>query len=163
MMPEVRLIDANALFLKQKAHADLFKDSDIHDDIIRRDEATMALAEILNAPTIESELVRKPEMSDADRKKCEEWCKDCEHIEMCAWYPFGGCDFRLLPKPEQSTIEPEVRHGRWIETKYNPVGDTMYCDCNCSNCNLEITREKGRYPKFCENCGARMDGGGDNG
>lgn len=50
-----------------------------------------------------------------------------------------------------------VRYGRWIETKYNPVVDTMYCDCNCSNCNFEITREKGRYPKFCENCGARMD------
>ena len=56
-----------------------------------------------------------------------------------------------------STINAEpVRHGRWIETRYNPVGDTMYCDCNCSNCNFEITREKGRYPKFCENCGADM-------
>lgn len=64
---------------------------------------------------------------------------------------------------EAPTIEAEpVRHGRWIETRYNPVGDTMYCDCNCSNCNFEITREKGRYPKFCEGCGARMDGGDDN-
>lgn len=57
-MPEVRLIDANALFLKQKSHADLFKDSETHDDIVRRDEATMALAEILNTPTIEA----KPEV-----------------------------------------------------------------------------------------------------
>lgn len=61
------------------------------------------------------------------------------------------------------TIEPDVRHGRWIETRYNPVGDTMYCDCNCSNCNFEIAREKGQYPKFCENCGVRMDGGTNNG
>lgn len=104
-MSEIRLIDANALFLKQKSHADLFKDSGIHDDIIRRDEATMALAEILNAPTIEAEHMQKPEMSEADRERCEEWCKDCEHIEMCKWYPFGGCDFRLLPKPEQEVSE----------------------------------------------------------
>ena len=48
-----------------------------------------------------AEPVRKPKMSETDRKECEEWCKDCEHIEMCAWYPFCGCDFRLLPKPEQ--------------------------------------------------------------
>ena len=53
----MRLIDADALFTKQKSHADLFKGSDKHDDIIRRDEATMALAEIQNAPTIEAELV----------------------------------------------------------------------------------------------------------
>lgn len=66
------------------------------------------IACINNAPTIEAEPVRKPEMSEADRKKCEEWCKDCEHIEMCKWYPFGGCDFRLLPKPEQPTIEADI-------------------------------------------------------
>lgn len=101
----MRPIDADALFLKQKSHADLFKGSDIHDDIIRRDEATTALAEILNAPTIEAKPVRKPKMSAAERKECEEWCKDCEHIEMCAWYPFGGCDFRLLSKQEQEVSE----------------------------------------------------------
>lgn len=54
----MRLIDADALFTKQKSHADLFKGSDKHDDIIRRDEATMALAEIQNAPTIEAETER---------------------------------------------------------------------------------------------------------
>ena len=46
------LIDRNALFLKQKAHADLFADSTLHDDIVRRDEATATLAEIINAPAI---------------------------------------------------------------------------------------------------------------
>ena len=57
---------------------------------------------------------------------------------------------------EQPTIKSKIRQGRWIEIAYHPVGDNMYCDCNCSNCNFEITREKGRYPKFCENCGADM-------
>lgn len=54
----MRPIDADALYLKHKSHADLFKGSEIHDDIVRRDEATMALAEILNAPTIEPEVRR---------------------------------------------------------------------------------------------------------
>lgn len=60
------------------------------------------LDEIEALPTIEVKPVQKPKMNEADRKKGEEWCKDCEHIEMCAWYPFGGCDFRLLSKPEVS-------------------------------------------------------------
>lgn len=46
------LIDRNALLLKQKEHADLFADSTVHDDIVRRDEATAALAEIINAPAV---------------------------------------------------------------------------------------------------------------
>ena len=66
-----------------------------------------------------------------------EWCRKCIYE---------------APKVE---AEP-VRHGRWTEMAYHPVGDNMYCDCNCSNCDFEITREKGRYPKFCENCGADM-------
>lgn len=45
------LIYRDALLLKQKAHADLFADSTVHDDIVRRDEATAALAEIINAPS----------------------------------------------------------------------------------------------------------------
>lgn len=45
------LIDRSALVLKQKAHADLFAGSTVHDDIVRRDEAMMALAEIINAPS----------------------------------------------------------------------------------------------------------------
>jgi len=66
---------------------------------------SVPLEYIKQMPTIEAEPVRKQEMSEADRKKCEEWCKDCEHIEMCAWYPFGGCDFRLLLKQEQEVSE----------------------------------------------------------
>ena len=46
------LIERDALLLKQKAHADLFADSTVHDDIVRRDEATAVLAEIINAPAV---------------------------------------------------------------------------------------------------------------
>ncbi len=46
------LIERDALLLKQKAHADLFADSTAHDDIVRFDESTAALAEIINAPSV---------------------------------------------------------------------------------------------------------------
>lgn len=67
----MRPIDADALYLKHKSHADLFKGSEIHDDIVRRDEATMALAEILNAPTIEA---------DIDRAEILRLCNEIEDI-----------------------------------------------------------------------------------
>ena len=74
---------------------------------------------------------------ERDRMTDGEWCRKC-----------------IYEAPE---VEAEpVRCGRWIETRHTPIGDTMYCDCNCSICNFEIVREKGQYPRFCENCGARM-------
>ena len=91
-------------------------------------------------------------------KKMCETCGYCERCEkaMRSTHPDFVADkcnnYKFLA--ELPTIEPEVQHGRWIETKYNPVGDTMYCDCKCSSCNFQITREKGQYPIFCENCGS---------
>ena len=96
-----------------------------------------------------------PKMSiDTIKSYIEVWdCKGCLPYGETQHNVMAVDDLEYLP-----TIEAEpVRHGRWIETRHTPIGDTMYCDCNCSNCNFEITREKGRYPKFCENCGARMD------
>lgn len=60
---------------------------------------------------------------------------------------------------EQPTIEPRVRHGRWIEEsaneyycsycgKYAPIAKNMrHCDCS----------------KWCKECGTKMDEGADNG
>ncbi len=118
-------------------------------------------------PTIEAEHMQKPVMSEADRKRCEEWCKDCEHIEMCKCYPFGGCDFRLLPKPEQPTVEAEpVRHGQMIEGRYPNEN-------KCSECGQEFRDDIGfiiqdddgvfHYPKRCPECECYWDGGAANG
>lgn len=35
---------------------------------------------------------------EEDRKAAEDYCAECDHIEMCRWYPFEGCEFRSLPK-----------------------------------------------------------------
>ena len=115
------------------------------------------LDEIEALSTIEVKPVQKPKMSETDRKKCEEWCKDCEHIEMCAWYPFGGCDFKLLPEIE---AEP-VKHGRWIQSDaldyIDPNGVThIHGMCSCCKRIYNFGDMTRRY-NFCPNCGARMD------
>ena len=47
-----------------------------------------------------------------------------------------------------------VRHGRWIMHD-----DEFGLSCECSACHIE-TMGDGNY---CPNCGAKMDGGADNG
>lgn len=108
-------------------------------------------------PTIETEPVRKPEMSEEDRKRCEEWCKDCEHIEMCKWYPFGGFDFRLLPKLEQPTIEAApVRHGLWMKIEPTISLQSRW-KCSRSKCGGIVHA----ITDYCPYCGARMDAADD--
>jgi hypothetical protein len=55
------------------------------------------------------------------------------------------------------TIEAEpVRHGRWGEIGgYEPENHGFAC----SACDFATTVKS----RFCPNCGARMDGGADNG
>jgi rubrerythrin len=64
---------------------------------------------------------------------------------------------------KQPTIEAEpVRHGRWkCIDEYEEFGEEM-ADYLCESCGYVISRLKNQKPKFCEGCGARMDGGADN-
>lgn len=61
-------------------------------------------------------------------------------------------------------VEAEpVRHGRWkCIDEYEEFGEEM-ADYLCESCWYVISRLKNQKPKFCEGCGARMDGGADNG
>lgn len=61
----MRLIDADVLKVKQQEDADLFIGDDTLSGKSRRDEALNAVANIVNAPTVDAvEVVR---------------CKDCKH------------------------------------------------------------------------------------
>ena len=61
----------------------------------------------------------------------------------------------------------EVRHGRWIPSESDfDDDDTLFdvedwCDWQCSVCHEDICyedpMERRFLPKFCPNCGARMD------
>ena len=33
---------------------------------------------------------------DDKEQSAEEYCLECDHIEMCRWYPFEGCVFRSI-------------------------------------------------------------------
>ena len=63
------------------------------------------------------------------------------------------------------TIDPEVRHGRWIPTEYDSYADgaPVWDKWECSECGHEHKGEEDTLTPFCPNCGARMDGGADNG
>lgn len=49
----------------------------------------------------------------------------------------------------------EIVHAYWIDC-CGPIDDFL---ANCSHCNYQIdTHKKHGYPKYCANCGAKMDG-----
>ena len=61
----------------------------------------------------------------------------------------------LLPAAD---VAP-VRHGRWIYAKTYYDAD----ECNCSLCGQLMTTAINKRMNFCPNCGAKMDGGVDDG
>ena len=55
---------------------------------------------------------------------------------------------------EAPTIDAEpVRHGKWIRSPYNGFGFV------CSECNSAMLVQT----NYCHRCGAKMDGGSQNG
>lgn len=83
-----------------------------------------------------------------ERKQAEEYCADCDHIEMCGWRPYYGCEFRSLPKKAE-----------WIEENRRPKSMMFYCS-ECHRTAYDPQNHHGgqkrcRY-RFCPNCGARI-------
>ena len=79
-------------------------------------------------------------------------------------YCNGYCDarqFDLYAIDAAPTIEPKVRHGRW------EIIDKNANVWQCTTCGEEWMLNDGNpsdnYMLFCPHCGARMDGGADNG
>lgn len=72
---------------------------------------------------------------------------DCEHAHFVA----------MIARFPAADVAPVV-HGRWAH-----LGGDEWC---CSACGFVITTE-GSWDKptkkYCEDCGAKMDGGADNG
>lgn len=84
-------------------------------------------------------------------------CEDCmiKYHGECS-HPASRCiEYRKINQIPTIEAEP-VKHGRWIPTD-RLGGMDWYCCNACSQYNATY-----RSP-FCPNCGARMDGGADNG
>ena len=94
-----------------------------------------------------------PELIDR-RKLLNTLCKECGHCKNMEEAERGSakpCSVHRIIA-EQPTIEAEpVRHGRWIKQE-NGLNI-------CSACGVT---KVSHFP-FCGHCGARMDGGADNG
>lgn len=94
--------------------------------------------------------------------------------DVCADYGDGFCQhgysaqlFRLMVSESPAVDAVEVVHGRWVKHQ-KPVyicGD-LYYRYECSNCGKDrfvICSEDRIYAKYCEECGAKMDGGNEDG
>lgn len=101
-------------------------------------------------------------------KDAREWRDETqdEEIKIRAEQAFGTfieCALRVKNAP---TISPEVRHGRWVYDE--TIGGMKHYHCtNCKEHNPgnECIADENQilWFEYCPKCGARMDGGADNG
>ena len=66
-----------------------------------------------------------------------------------------------FPEYTPSADVAPVRHGRWIDAYPDIEPNPMFMYGICSECGFEQGISK--YLNYCPNCGAKMDGGADNG
>jgi len=96
-------------------------------------------------------------------------CEDClrKYDGICP-HPASRCvEFRTIK--QLPAIEAEqVRRGHWIECDYKHLEHGMIktepnAGLCCSNCRTAFQKKKMTYKQYCAACGAKMDGGVDNG
>ena len=68
----------------------------------------------------------------------------------------------LIDKSPTIDAVPVV-HGEWIEQDNPGQFDFRDTWVRCSNCNYLTTTVWSHSHKYCPHCGAKMDGGADNG
>lgn len=81
-------------------------------------------------------------------KESEDWCANCDHIEMCRWYPTQGCEFK-------SGLHPELRK-EWSKQGLYPDGfGGARVGYTCPYCKQYVPYAG----KYCAKCGERVLGG----
>lgn len=94
-MPDVRLIDANALVEKFQSYYESLS-PDVYSELIRRDEVSSCIAELINAPTIDAQPVKQGHWI---RKYIYYVCSECgiklidDNFEQIAIFPRGYMPF----------------------------------------------------------------------
>ena len=94
-------------------------------------------------------------------KKLADRCLEAKGIECTI---LGKLIDELRAEPGVDAVE--VVHGRW-----NNLGGHSKMDLRCSVCNKRASNFVGGYedwwdlwmPNYCPNCGAKMDGGNEDG
>ena len=77
---------------------------------------------------------------------------------------YASAEHCMLVIKAAPTIEPEVRHGAWIECDYKHMEHGMLetepkAGLCCSECRTAFQKKKMTHKQYCAACGARMDGG----
>ena len=89
-----------------------------------------------------------------------------EHIDRKAFIeavkdiPLWGCVAAMFADSIPAADVAPVVHGRWVKNKNSFVIDDYYGYCFDYNCNAcgKVVSGGDMLPKYCPNCGARMDG-----
>ena len=82
-MPDVRLIDANAIVEKLQSYYEALS-PDVQSELIRRDEVSLCIAELINATTIDAQPVKNgywvqlPKALNPNENPCQ--CSNCKSV-----------------------------------------------------------------------------------
>lgn len=128
---------------------DVISRQDVIEALICADEnigKNTCIGIIKRLPSAQPERPEQPESA-------KEYCAECDHIEMCRWYPYEGCEFRSLP-----SAQSEKKKGIWI-SKNLPIciGAKELVEVYiCSNCGYVAAGDN--VSNFCPVCGSDMRG-----
>lgn len=84
-----------------------------------------------------------------------DWFRPYGHMDESIPYETMVSDLRGMPAAD---VAP-VRHGRWERVIPSKSAAKWSTKVSCSNCHSAGYA----HHKYCPNCGAKMDGGADNG
>ena len=95
-----------------------------------------------------------------DRQAALRLCKDADWEDDRIFIAGYNHAIRTMTQAitELPTIEPEVRHGRWIlcEDQHGVDNDNNNYAYFCSQCHYQDVHSKYAKVNFCWNCGAKM-------
>ena len=61
----------------------------------------------------------------------------------------------LLQNSETADVAPVI-HGHWVDTYGHSLSECSACNCEFSD-NIVLLNHYVMFPKYCPNCGAKMD------
>lgn len=136
----------------------------MNNDLISRDELPKKAEEWLNGKLRLNYRRMKDALADPGERESprQDWLRiNLNREKQIIVYMLGGVNKAISNYVPIVAAEP-VRHGRWIDegeyitTAYGHL-DIKRCSC----CNREIVIDD--FDNYCPCCGAKMDGGEDNG
>ena len=88
-------------------------------------------------------------------------CKDCLHFLVCNMWADSYSEHhnKTCKQFKNKADVVEVKHGKWTIKRDEYDCEYMVCSC-CAECFYDGDNDTvDRLPKYCSECGAKMDGG----